>query len=126
MVISNIQLIFVLNHNKMKISNVTVEMYPRRNGTPYRDKNKLFIFVDNESIWENFVNRRCRPHTSYKKEIIPMVMEKLKVKNKKVFKLLKDMKWGWRQNCGCTCGCSPGFVSESIDYQYFDISVSIK
>lgn len=113
-------------HDDMRITSVDVELFPRRDQTPYRSKNKLFIFVDNESIWENFVNRRCRPHTAYKKEILPKVIEKLKTKNKKVFKLLKDVKWNWRQNCACNCGCSPGFVAEPVDGQYFDISVSIK
>lgn len=68
-------------------------------------QSKLYISIRGESILEHLMNRKYRPYTLYKKEIIPKVFEQLGIDPEKV-------KPRWRQKCGCTCPCSPGFVLE--------------
>lgn len=113
-------------HNNMRIKDVTVERYPNRQNQLNKYKQRIFIYPHKESLWDDVANRHSRPHMMYKKEILPLLIKKLKSENKKVYKLLKDVKWQWKQKCVCSCGCSPGFIGEPIDNQYFDISVSFK
>lgn len=61
---------------------------------------KIYVFTKGESVLENLQNRRERPHTVYRKMILEQYPE------------LKG-RIGWRQNAGCGCGCSPGFVVDT-------------
>lgn len=82
-----------------------------RSGEPKKKHDKLYIWTTGETIMENLVNRRNRPYEDYKREVIPQLMERLKEERPMVYEFLKDVKWGWNQNCGCSmCPCSPGFV----------------
>lgn len=110
----------------MKIKDIVVETNPSREGQMNKFKQRIFFFPHNESVWENMVKRNVRPYKLYKEELIPMLIKNLKTENKKVYKLLKDVKWSWKQKCGCDCGCSPGFIGEPTDNQYVDITVSYK
>jgi hypothetical protein len=105
------------NHmTNFKNITVNVESYNDRDGEPHRKKNKMYIWPS-ETLIENLENRRSRPHTIWKKEIIPLVMDWLKTNMPNHYNELKDCKWGWRQNCGCSmCPCSPGFVSNNEGY----------
>lgn len=95
---------------------IKVESYHERKGEPHKFKNKIYMWPD-ETVWENLENRRNRPHTEWKKEVIPMVMDWLKTNKPNHYETLKNSKWGWRQNCGCSmCPCSPGFVSDNEGY----------
>ena len=94
----------------MKIKKMDVRPWNRRSGEPFASKPKIYIFIENETILENLENRHNRPATVYKKEILPQVMEKLKNSNPDIYNKFKNSKIGWRQNCGCSCPCSPGFV----------------
>ena len=98
-----------------KISKIEIRReYPsERQGEPFKNRNKVYIWIKNETILENLVNRRNRPYTEYKKEVLPKMLNKLKDKYPEFYNELKDAKWGWRQSCGCSvCPCSPGFVSD--------------
>ena len=58
------------------------------------------------------------------------MMEKLKKTNPQVYKDLKNIKWGWNQNCGCSmCPCSPGFIG-NVKKQYpntlYEIHLTVK
>jgi len=66
-------------------------------------KSRMFFFPMGETIIENLVSRRSRPHNEYRK-VTGDILDKLG--------LDKDMKFHWDQKAGCTCGCSPGFVLE--------------
>jgi hypothetical protein len=101
------------------------ETFSERKGEPYRYKNKMYIWVSGETLLENLQNRRNRPYDFYKKEVLPLVMEKIKIKRPEVYKVIKNEKWGWRQSCGCSmCPCSPGFVGEGEDM--YTIHIEIK
>ncbi len=76
---------------------------------------RIYIWPEGESIKENFENRRDRPYTIYKKEVLPQLFRKLGLNPKKV---------GWSQKAGCSCPCSPGFIVQSRDIPY-DIHVTV-
>lgn len=86
------------------------------------EKNRMYIFIDNEKIMDNLMNRFSRPSDFYKKEVIPLVLEKLKKKNPDVYKKVKDAKWTWNQYAGCSCGCSPGFIGNTKDRLEFYVT----
>ena len=114
---------------QFKITHVEArqESYSDRKREPYKYKNKMYIWPEGETIMENLMNRRDRPHTFYKKEIIPLVMKWLEENDKATFEQLKDTKWGWRQHCGCKmCPCSPGFVSDKDGLGLIHITVEFK
>jgi hypothetical protein len=45
-----------------------------------------------------------------KQTVLPEALEKLKKSHPSVYNIVKDNDWKFMQNCGCACGCSPGFV----------------
>lgn len=76
-----------------------------RGNMPYKDwakQTRIYVWPQGESILENLENRRQRPYTAYKKEVIPAVLEKMG--------LPADTKVRWSQYAGCSCPCSPGFI----------------
>ena len=68
----------------------------------YSKQTRIFVWPEGESIMDNLANRRQRPHTTYKKEVIPAVL--------KAMDLPADTKVRWSQYAGCSCPCSPGFI----------------
>ena len=79
----------------MKIAKVEVRDTERARGT-------IHIFLSGETLYQNLMNRRVRPYTTYRKEILPEVFKQLKWP--------ADTKVGWSQRYYCQCGCSPCFV----------------
>lgn len=76
---------------------------------------KVYIFLEGESIIENFGNRAARPWKLYRKEFGQMIADALFVK-------VSDLHWS--RTAGCSCGCSPGFkVTGSYNKEVF-ITVS--
>lgn len=60
----------------------------------------IYVDIKDESIAENLMNRRNRPHNEYRK-IVRAVMNELEI----------DGKLSWSKNAGCKmCPCSPGFI----------------
>lgn len=108
---------------------VRVETEFSRSGELKKKYDKIYISLVGESVFENLMNRRRRPHTEYKKHVIPQLMERLKEDQPNIHEILKDVKWGWNQYCGCSvCACSPGFVGNvKRDYpnNVYSIFVSI-
>lgn len=80
----------------MEIKNVNIQKASKS-----WDQTVIYVWPEGESIWENLQNRRQRPYTTYKKEVLPDVFEKMG--------LPRDTKASWSQKAGCSCGCSPGF-----------------
>lgn len=96
---------------KIKTIDVRLETEFNRSGEPKKKFDKLYIWLTDETILENIQNRRSRPYTDYKREVIPQLIERLKIEQPRHYEVLKNVKWGWNQNCGCSmCPCSPGFV----------------
>ena len=108
--------------------NIRGETVFNRYGEPKKKHDKLYIWTTGETIMENLVNRRSRPYDYYKREVIPQLMEKLKEERPKVYDKLKDVKWSWNKNCGCSmCPCSPGFIGD-VNRGYgklYSISVNV-
>lgn len=69
-------------------------------------KTRVYIFIKNENIIENLENRRNRPCDQYRKEVMPGVLKEMN--------LPEDTKFSWKQNAGCRCGCSPGFIIADV------------
>lgn len=105
---------------------VTPESYYERKREPFKDATKLYIWTEGETLMENLMNRRSRPHTYYKKEIIPAVMEEIRKKFPKEAEDIINGEWGWRQKCGCSCPCSPGFIQTKNQRGRYSISVNVK
>lgn len=88
----------------------------RGDKSPYHYEPRVYIHIDGESIIENLENRRTRPYTFYKKNVLPVVFEVLG---------LQPEKASWSQKAGCTmCPCSPGFILRESRLN-FDIHVTI-
>ena len=85
----------------MEIANVKVNPQDGR-----YTKTRIYVFPTGESVMENLVNRRARPHSVYRKEVLP--------------KLFAQLGWDagtkvkWSQYAGCSCPCSPGFIVDSV------------
>lgn len=80
-------------------------------------KTRIFVWVKNESLSENLMNRRNRPVTEYRK-LVKEVLESLQV----------DGKISWSQHAGCTCACSPGFILHDSPWRYargYNVSIEI-
>lgn len=76
----------------------------RNNYRQMRRKSRISVWTDdNMNVMEHLVNRRRRPHTEWKKFIVP-VLEEMGIDTKGMT---------WNQYAFCTCPCSPGFVLNS-------------
>ena len=108
-----------------EITNLKAEYEPyySRKNEPYKWSNKLYIWPEGETILENLYNRHDRPSKLWKKEIIPAVIAKLAQENPEAYLAVKDEEWGWRQKCGCSCPCSPGFVGKKGGQYYISATV---
>lgn len=109
---------------EIKSLKVSFSLPRERKGEPYPYASKMYIWPENETVFENLMNRRQRPVTFYKKEIIPVILERIKTEFPDYSISTDPKKWGWRQKCGCTCPCSPGFINIQSGAPY-DIHVQI-
>ena len=82
----------------MTVTNFTAEF----KRSTKRTQPRIYVYPENESVYENFFNRRVRP-VSVMKQV--------------ALKALRDRGFDieaadivWQQKAGCTCGCSPAFV----------------
>lgn len=72
--------------------------YPgRRDFTRYNSASRAYIFVNNESVLDNLVNRRSRPVAAYRSVLLDLYPE-------------LEGRIRWSRTAGCGCGCSPGFI----------------
>ena len=110
---------------KIESLNVARESSGDRRGEPYRYRTKMYIWPKGESILENLHGRHNRPADIWKKEVIPAILEKLQAEYPEAFNDVENVKWGWRQKCGCTCSCSPGFVSDKETSGMWVISATV-
>jgi hypothetical protein len=108
----------------MEIKKMTVLLKPKRKNEPKKYSTKVYIFHERENIITNLIERHKRPFLVYKKELVPLILQKLEKEHKLVFDTIKGQNWEWSKNCGCSmCPCSPGFI---IDNGYVtDIFVTI-
>ena len=105
--------------------NVDAQRYKRsagyKNARSYNKKHRIYIWVEDESLMDNLMNRHDRPHKMYREQILPEVFEQLGWP--------ADTTVKWSQYAGCPCSCSPGFiVQKKIGSEYghfYDVHVDI-
>jgi len=85
----------------LKIKSLTHSEIDRRERSR---KTKVYIWPEGENVIENLQNRRSRPYSVYRKEVIPQVLAELGIP--------ADARVRWSQRAGCSCPCSPGFIIE--------------
>lgn len=100
----------MLQATKIDVRKVTTDCIAKMGWSAYskamNKKARIYIFPKGESIYENLMNRRQRPHTIYRKEVIPGVLAEMG--------LPANTKVRWSQYAGCSCPCSPGFVIDEV------------
>ena len=77
----------------------------------YNQETHIHVGITNENVLENLINRRQRPYTTWKKELLPLVA-------KLIFEetgLIMGSSISWNQRLGCSCPCSPGFKTSLYD-----------
>ena len=74
----------------------------RRHYGRYGLQPRVYVWADDESIMEQFVNRRFRPTKVYREAVLEEFRSRgIEVNANEV---------RWSQKAGCACPCSPGFV----------------
>lgn len=84
-------------------------------GMKRREMNKLprvYVSIQDESIFENLVNRRNRP-TKIFREVATAALKEKGITPKKL---------RWSQYAGCSCPCSPGFILDDFSFEKGAIS----
>lgn len=75
--------------------------YSNREWREYWSAPRMYISIEDETVFDNLVNRKRRPYNEYKKMI----------HSSGVSSMINLETLQWRQNAGCTlCPCSPGFI----------------
>lgn len=101
----------------MKLKEVKVRLSDRP------QKTRVYIFEEGENVLDNLANRHRRPYDAYKKEVIPLVKEWLKANKPDVTDLeTGDLRWS--RKAGCSCGCSPGFISTQFGGKDIYVTIS--
>ena len=77
----------------------------------WNGKSRVYIFPKGENLVENLINRRTRPYTEYRKQVMPDVLEAMG--------LPRDTKVKWSRYAGCSCPCSPGFIVPGYGKEVF-------
>ncbi len=89
------------------------DRYSRRGGYYVRsevnDKTRVYVFAGGEGVFENLANRFSRPVELYRAAMRQALDEKgLTAKAR------------WSQKAGCSCGCSPAFITDQrLGYDIF-------
>lgn len=82
----------------------------------YNKEARVYVHIEGESILENLQNRRSRPSTHYRKNILPGVLAAQGITPERV---------QWSQRAGCSCPCSPGFILKGVRIRS-DLHVTIR
>ena len=110
-------MIMVEGNTKMQTE---VKMMPIRQEprSRFRTKSRVYVWPKNESVIENFVNRRSRPLNLYRQAL------REGLSNAGVD--LSNVDYRWSQKAGCSCGCSPGFIVDGYDPVLYGKDVHIE
>lgn len=85
----------------MRLIFTSVEKRVNSDRKGHNKKTRVYVYFSNETVSENFVERRWRPIDEMS-ELMPQILESVG--------LDPEMKFRWSQKAGCSCGCSPGFI----------------
>ena len=83
----------------------------------YKVKSRVYIFPKNESVLDQFINRRSRPLNVYR-DILRQGLSSIGID-------LNNISYKWSQKAGCPCGCSPGFIIDCFDKNIYKKDVYI-
>lgn len=108
------------NHYTCRLGSLTLDI--REHGD-YGVAPRLYVDIEDETIFDNLANRTRRPYNIYKTAIwsseLPQVFDLGKL--------------SWSQYAGCSCPCSPGFILPkqvvSIggrEWRWFNVWVTFK
>lgn len=101
----------------LQVKNIEIR---ERGNVSYREwikQTRIYVWPQGESIMDNLQNRRQRPYTTYKKEVIPAVLEAMG--------MAPDTKVRWSQYAGCDCPCSPGFIVDGDSRRDVHVDVEV-
>ena len=96
---------------KFKIKKVKAAKEMNREGEPFLNSTKIYIWPFGETLEENLMNRGDRPHEFYQQHILHEIIAQAREQfpELKISNNVGD--YIWHRNCGCSmCSCSPGFV----------------
>lgn len=91
----------------LQISDITI--VPRHFDRPRRytsSRSIVYVHPVGETLIDNLMNRRNRPIKLWRKYATEALAERG----------VQYSKLSWRQNAGCSCGCSPGFIAEDVTF----------
>jgi len=86
---------------------VTTQFVRQQRGARYAQKTRVYVHPTEETVLENFKNRRSRPLNTYR-EALRTGLSALGVD-------LSRVDYKWSQKAGCSCGCSPAFIVDGWD-----------
>jgi hypothetical protein len=98
-----------MNLRLTKIETRLTERTP--SGRSY-EKGVIYFFPQGENLADNLINRRNRPYEVYKTHLDQVLAEAKK--NPAFPQNVTAADFVWRQNAGCECGCSPGFIKKGF------------
>lgn len=91
---------------------------------PWRKERKssdvIYVWIEGENVLENLQNRRSRPSKAYKKFVLPLGLKEAGYSDEAAKEIIK--KAYWSQRAGCSCGCSPGFLTKGLKMGRLDIN----
>lgn len=74
---------------------------------------RLYVSVEDETIFENLMNRHSRPYNAYKTLIHGSDLDEI----------IDLSKLSWSQKAGCSCPCSPGFILKPQSIRLSDTAI---
>jgi hypothetical protein len=80
--------------------NVSFEKIEPRHNRVSRPRVYVWYGGETVTVLKDLMNRRSRPVKLYR-ELVSRVFKQFGIENPNLH---------WRQNAGCSCGCSPGFI----------------
>lgn len=93
-----------------------------RNYKSFNKAPRVYVRVNDESIFDNLTNRRNRPVKLFRQAASKALTENG----------IYPKKLRWSQYAGCSCPCSPGFILDDYDFDKgiinsfrFDVWVTI-
>lgn len=80
----------------------------------------IYVHPRGETLIDNLINRRSRPIKLWREQAVKALTDHK----------IEYSKLSWRQNAGCPCGCSPGFIAEDVrqdgEYRALEIWVDVE
>lgn len=75
---------------------------------------RVYVDIEGENVLGNLLNRHSRPHVAWRELIAGPLTELfgLDLIDPETGDLRGENRLTWRQNAGCSCGCSPAFLLE--------------